>query len=248
MKVSIITVSYNSERFIEDCIKSVITQDYRNIEYIVIDGNSTDNTTSIISKYISKISTFISEPDTGIYDAMNKGISYATGEIVGILNSDDMFHSVSSVSNIVNVFKTHSLDCVYANLTYFKKEPQSVSRYYRSNNFNNSLFLIGDSPPHPTFYVKLKAYRKYGHYSTKYPVAADFELMMRFMLIHGLKSLHLDETIVNMRLGGESTRSILSYFYNNKEKLMILKSYGYKTTYLNLYSRYFYKFLQLIER
>lgn len=248
MRVSIITVCYNSEKFIEECIQSVLSQDYQNIEYIVVDGKSTDRTLDIISRYKDKITKIISEEDDGLYDAMNKGIVASTGEIVGILNSDDLFNDKSCVQEVVKAFNNIEVECVFANLTFFKKDRKSITRLYDSKKFKLRHFLSGDAPAHPTFYTRKHNFEKFGYYSTRHPVAADFDLMLRFLYIEKLKYQFIDKVIVNMREGGKSTRNLLTYIVNNREKYDILKRNKLTASYVKLMSRYIFKIRQLLVR
>lgn len=245
MKVSIVTVCFNSEEHIEECIQSVISQSHKDIEYIIIDGGSSDSTMFIINKYSDKISVVVSERDNGIYDAMNKGIMKATGDIVGILNSDDLLSSIDSIKDIVLGFNKN-VDCVFANLYFFKDRKENITRYYNSSKFKLEDFLKGDAPAHPTFYAKRKLFDEYGYYSTKYKICSDFELMFKYLYINKLRYNHINKTIVYMREGGASTNSFLQYFKNNIEKHSILNKLGYRVTYFKLYSRYIYKVEQLL--
>lgn len=247
MKVSIITVCYNSEEFIEECIKSVITQSYKNIEYIIIDGNSKDSTMEIVRKYKDIISIIVSEKDNGLYDAMNKGIRLATGDIVGILNSDDLFASEESVKYIVDEF-SEDVDCVFANLYFFKNNLENKTRYYNSEKFKLNDFLRGDAPAHPTFYARRELFDNYGYYSTEYKICSDFELMLNFLYIKKLKYKFINKTIVYMREGGASTKNLYQYVRNNQEKHQILNASKIRTSYFKLYSRYYYKIFQYIVK
>ena len=190
MKISIITVSYNSENFIESCINSLINQSYKNIEYITIDGLSTDNTLKIIKKYSKYISAIISEPDKGIYDAMNKGIKIAKGEIIGFLHSDDLYTNNNVLSKVADIFRENpSLDACYADLMYVKQSDTSrIVRYWESSKFVLGSFSKGWSPPHPTFFVRRSVYERFGDFNLNYPIVSDVELMMRFLEINKIKT------------------------------------------------------------
>lgn len=216
MKISIITVSYNSEGTIKDTIESVLSQRYNDIEYIVIDGRSTDKTTEIIKSYGKKIDYFISEPDDGIYDAMNKGIELATGDVVGILNSDDYYSSKEVLQIVASAFKTADVDCVYGNLEYIDKcDTSRVIRYWKSQKYKDGLFQKGWHPAHPTFFVKRICYNEYGKFNLKFSIAADYEIMLRLLLKYNLSSEYINKTLVKMRMGGESNKSILNIIRSN---------------------------------
>lgn len=209
MKVTVITTTFNSEATIETCVASVNTQKYSDIEHIIIDGASTDDTLRIIEKIPNRITKIVSENDKGIYDAINKGIKIASGDIIGILNSDDVYFNNNSVKQIVTAFETRKTDCVYGNLVYINKQDQVV-RTWKSQSFRPGLFAKSWTPAHPTFYCKRDIYEKFGVYKTDYKIAADVELMLRFLEVHQIKSTFLDEFLVSMRMGGASTKGIQS--------------------------------------
>jgi glycosyltransferase len=218
MKVSIVTVTYNSAETVEDTIKSVINQDYNNIEYIIIDGVSKDNTLEIVNKYKDKISIIISEKDKGIYDAIAKGIDKATGEIVVALNSDDMYASNDVISKVVELFKSSHADAVYGDLNYVDRYDTSKTiRKWKSGTYKKGYFLKGWMPPHPTFFVKKHCYSKYGSFNLNLRSAADYELMLRFIHKHEIKVAYLAKLIVNMRTGGQSNVSFKNRFKANRE-------------------------------
>ena len=206
MKVSIITVVYNNTDTILDCIKSVLNQDYKNIELIVIDGGSTDGTQEKIDVFRDRIAYYISETDSGIFDAYNKGIRQATGDIIGILNSDDFFFGYNTISKIVKAFKTCKSDIVYGKGVFIdQKDIHHVKRVYSSNPFKKSYLKFGWIPLHPTIYVKKELYDNFGLYSLKYSIASDYDMSLRWFKNENLKKYFLDEWIVKMRLGGKST-------------------------------------------
>jgi len=248
MKVSIITVVYNNVEYIGNAIQSVLSQDYDNIEYIVIDGGSTDGTVDIVKEYQDKISVFISEPDEGIYDAMNKGIALATGNVIGILNSDDFYINELTIGKVVKEFKEKKVDSVYADLVYV--EPKNLNktvRYYDSGNFNPSKFSYGWMPAHPTFFVKRKAYEKYGVFRTDLKIAADFDILARFLYIHKISYSYTKEVLVKMRTGGVST-SFNSIWINNIETLRVCRDNGIKTNIFKILSKYPAKILGLLKK
>ncbi len=216
MKVSLITIAYNSAATIEDTIKSIVAQEYSNIEYIIIDGGSTDNTLSIIEKYKESISTIISEPDKGIYDAMNKGVQNATGDLVGILNSDDIYTDNKVVSNIVEAIGNK--DSIYADLVYVNRDnTDKVTRYWKSGKYRKGIFKKGWMPPHPTFFIKKSCYDQYGIYNLQLKSAADYELMLRMLHKHNISVAYLPEVITKMRVGGQSNITVLNRFKANTE-------------------------------
>ena len=225
--ISIITVVYNGEDFIEDAIKSVLNQTYKNIEYIIIDGKSTDNTLNIVKKHEDKISKIISEKDNGLYDAMNKGIKLATGDIIGIINSDDFFSYKNLFEDIINTFSRDDVDIVYSDLVYVDpKNTDKTIRYWKSKK--QKPFKTGWHPPHPTMFVKKSFYEKYGYFDTDFKIAADYELMLRFIEKHEAKLFYLPKTVVKMRIGGVSNKNIKNIIYANKEVLKAWKKNGLK--------------------
>lgn len=218
MKVSIVTVTYNSAETIEDTIKSVLNQDYNNIEYIIIDGVSKDNTLEIVNKYKDKIALIVSEKDRGIYDAIAKGIDKATGEVVVALNSDDMYASNDVISTVVELFKSSHADAVYGDLNYVdRNDTTKTIRKWKSGNYKKGHFLKGWMPPHPTFFVKKHCYAKYGSFNLSLRSAADYELMLRFIHKYEIKVAYLPKLIVNMRTGGQSNVSFKNRFKANRE-------------------------------
>lgn len=217
-KISIITVCYNSEKTIEDTILSVINQTYKNLEYIVIDGKSTDNTLAIINKYKENISLIVSEKDNGIYDAINKGINLATGDIVGNLNSDDFYTDNHVIEDVVNQLQHTKSDGLYADLYYVDgKNINKITRHWKSNEYKKGMFLKGWMPPHPTFFVKKEVYQKYGKFNLEFTSAADYEIMLRFIHKHKISLTYLPRVIVKMRVGGISNASLKNRIRANRE-------------------------------
>jgi len=219
IKISIITPSLNSEKYIRDCIDSVISQTYKNIEYIVVDGNSSDNTQSIVKTYGKKIATFISENDNGIFDAMNKGIKNATGDIIAILNSDDYYYDNKVIENIVSEFKNNDISGLYGDLIIISEDKKRIIRNWRSKKLNKKDWEKGLHPAHPTFFVKKEVYEKFGVFDEKYRIAADYELMLRFLYIKKIKSKYFKNKapLVVMRAGGNSNKDIKAIIKSNKE-------------------------------
>lgn len=221
MKISIITVVFNGENSLEDCIKSVKSQKYENIEYLIIDGKSTDNTLNIINKYKNSIDVFISEQDNGIYDAMNKGIRLASGEIIGILNSDDLYQNENVICEIMNQFSQNSsLDIVYGDLVYVKNDNiNEVVRNWKSLNYEKYFFEKGNVPPHPTLFLKKMVYEEVGLFDLQFKLAADYELMLRIFKKYNFQSKYINKILVRMRLGGTTNKNIMNIFNQNKEIL-----------------------------
>jgi glycosyltransferase involved in cell wall biosynthesis len=218
MKISIITVCYNSEATIEAALKSVLDQTYSDIEYIVIDGGSTDQTLPILEKYREQIAQLVSEPDNGIYYALNKGISMASGELIGILHSDDFYSSPDILSHVQAALEKNNAEGVYGDLQYVERDkPEKVFRNWVSGPYREGLFLRGWMPPHPTFFVKKDSYMRFGLFNTDFKTAADYELMLRFIHKHKIKLAYLPEVIVKMRVGGKSNDSFLARIKANIE-------------------------------
>jgi glycosyltransferase involved in cell wall biosynthesis len=248
MKVTIITVVRNGEKTIKDAIESVLSQTYSDIEYIIVDGCSTDKTVEIINGYGKQVSKFISEPDGGIYDAMNKGIALATGNVIGILNSDDLYINELTIGKVVKEFENKKVDSVYADLVYIRPENLNKTvRYYDSSNFHPSKFAYGWMPARPTFFVKREVYERYGVFRVDLKIAADFDILTRFLYIHKISYSYIKEALVKMRIGGVST-SFNSIWINNIETLKVCKDNGIKTNIFKILSRYPVKILGLLKR
>ena len=224
MKISLITVTYNSARYLQNAIQSVYNQDYSDIECIIVDGGSTDATLSIIQQNSSCISKWISEKDNGMYDAINKGMKMATGEVIGILNSDDMLASKDVISKIATCFKAHKVDSVFGDLLYVDAEETSkIHRFWKGMTYNRRSFNFGWMPAHPTFYVRREIVEQLGGYETHYFSASDFELMTRYLYKHRISSHYLSEMIVKMRKGGMSNGSFKKRFRANRRDYLALK-------------------------
>jgi glycosyltransferase involved in cell wall biosynthesis len=206
IKVSIVTVSFNAERTIERCIQSVLSQTYKNVEYIVIDGKSTDKTVQIIHNFKNSIHRFLSEPDHGIYDAMNKGIRIASGDIVGMLNADDFFTGDDILSDVAAAFTDDSIQLLYGDLDYINADGKIV-RKWRSGSYKPGAFNRGWMPPHPTFYCRRELFEQYGPYRLDLGTAADYELMLRFIHKYQMKVCYLQSVMINMEQGGASNKN-----------------------------------------
>lgn len=218
MKVSIITIVYNNRQTIADAIDSVLCQTYPNIEYIVVDGSSTDGTVELVRGYGNRITKFVSEKDGGLYDAINKGIGMATGDVIGLLHSDDIFYSKQAIAAVAAAFKANASDSVYADLVYVDREkPEKVIRNWKSGHYKRNSFIYGWMPPHPTFYVKREVYERLGGYNTTFKSAADYELMLRYLYKHGISTAYVPECLVRMRLGGKSNVTLNNRIRANKE-------------------------------
>ncbi len=225
MKVTIITATYNSEKYLEDCILSIANQTHQDIEHIIIDGKSTDGTVSIIKKYESTIASWISETDKGMYDAINKGMAMATGDVIGILNSDDMLDTNDVIASIVASFENNHVDCVYGDLEYVEQEnTQEVYRIWKGREFKRSLFNLGWMPAHPTFYFKSDLFKKFGGYENHYYSAADYELMSRYLYKFKASACYLPKLIVKMRRGGQSNNDLRMRIRANRRDYLAMKT------------------------
>ena len=248
MKISVITVSYNSRATIQDAILSVADQEYENKEHIVIDGGSTDGTLELISKHRHRLSQVVSEKDRGIYDAMNKGIKLATGEIIGFLNSDDMYADKRILSEVADRIKTYNLDSVFGDLVYVNRlRPNRIVRYYCSKKFSPKQISIGCMPAHPTIFFHKNVYQKYGHFKIDYEIASDFEYVARVFRNNDLKYAYIPKIMVKMRAGGTSTRNFRSNWTIYKEMLRACRENGIQTNYFKLLLKYPGKIRNLIQ-
>lgn len=225
-KITIITVVFNNEATIGDTIESVRAQNYPNMEYIVVDGLSKDGTLNRIHERRDIITRLISEKDFGIYDAMNKGISLATGEVIGFINGDD-FYMPGVLAKVAEAFRDPALEACYGDLCYVRQNDIStVVRHWRSSPFVPRSFEEGWCPPHPTFFVRREVYKRLGSFNLTYRIAADVELMMRFLERHRITSKYLPGIMVKMRMGGTTNRSWKNILQQNKEVLRALKTHG----------------------
>lgn len=248
MKVSIITITYNSASTLKDTIESVINQSYPNIEYIIVDGKSTDSTLEIIESYKNKISKIVSEKDNGLYDALNKGISVATGDLVGIIHSDDFYTSNLVIEKIVQTIELNQADAAYADLYYVDKDDtNNIFRKWKSGAYNHGMFLNGWMPPHPTFFVKRECYIKYGAFNLDLVSAADYELMLRFIHKHHIKLAYVPEFIIKMRVGGKSNISLKNRIRANQEDRKAWRINGLKPYFYTLYLKPLRKIIQLFS-
>lgn len=247
-KFSIITVCFNSEKTIEDTMLSVISQTYSNIEFIVIDGKSTDGTLAIINKYKNQITTFISENDNGFYDAINKGIELANGEYIAILNSDDFYVNTTIIEDVVNIFIKNNVDAVYGDLQYVDKlNTNIITRNWVSQNYTDGMFCKGWMPPHPAFFVKKCCYDRFGKFNLQLKSAADYELMLRFIHVNKIEVAYLPKVLVKMRVGGMSNSSIWNRIKANREDKLAWKINGVKPHFLTFILKPLSKIKQFLK-
>ena len=239
MKISIITVCYNSEKTIRDTLESVKNQNSSQIEHLIIDGQSTDSTLSIVDEYKHK-KIVISESDKGIYDAMNKGIKLAQGEVIGFLNSDDFYANNKVISKLESIFCDNpTLDACYADLIYTDKiDTSRTTRYWKSSKFTVGSFSKGWSPPHPTFFVRKSVFKRFGSFDLNFGVASDVDLMIRFLEVNRIKVIYVPEIWVKMRRGGISNSNLKNILKQNQNILRALESYGLPA---NIFSFYAHK-------
>lgn len=218
MKISIITPVFNGRETIRETINSVLNQEYRDIEHIVIDGHSTDGTLEMITGYRDQIAKMVSEPDQGIYDALNKGIRLASGDIIGILHAGDLYSHDRVLRRVVEGFEENNKDSCYGDLQYVDpNDPKKVTRYWKSSPYRDGKFKLGWMPPHPTFFVKREIYEKYGSFNQEFRIAGDYELMLRLLTKHRISVFYIPEVLVKMRMGGISNRSVKDLWVKSRE-------------------------------
>jgi glycosyltransferase involved in cell wall biosynthesis len=249
MKISIVTVCLNSDETIEDTIKSVLNQSYDDIEHIIVDGESSDGTLSIIEKYRDKISKYVSEPDKGLYDAMNKGIKLVTGDVVGFLNADDFYANNDVIKKIAGVIQDKDVDCCYGDLEYVSPDnPDKTIRRWKSQSYRNGLFRQGWHPPHPTFFAQKNAFDKYGTFDLNYSIGADYELMLRFLQKYNMKTEYIPHVLVKMRNGGKSNKNMRQIIKANIECYRAWKKNGLKVTPLIMLNKPASKLVQFLKK
>ncbi|MBR5593576.1 MAG: glycosyltransferase [Bacteroidaceae bacterium] len=250
MKISIVTATYNSAATIKDTFNSVIAQTYNDIEYIVVDGLSKDNTLDIIKEYEPLFGgrmRWISEKDKGLYDAMNKGIAMATGDVIGILNSDDFYTSTDILQLVADSMQDSEIDAVYGDIHFVNNDNlDKCVRYYSSRIFSRWLMRYGFMPAHPSFYCKREVYTKYGAFNTKYKIGADFESLLRYIFVNRIRTKYIKRDFVTMRTGGASTEGLSSRWQIMKDHLRALKDNGIYSNALLLCLRYPYKIYELM--
>jgi len=229
MKISLITVCYNASKTIDETLDSVKNQTYKNVEYIVVDGRSSDGTLEILKSRSEQIDKLISEKDSGIYDAMNKGLAIASGDIVGFLNADDVFADNDILELIARTFDAERTDSVFGDLQYVSAQNiGKVLRNWKEKKYKQSRFKQGWMPPHPTFYVRRELLEKWGGFNTQFKISADYELMLRLLYKHGISSFHIPRILVKMKVGGKSNQSIKNRIIANKEDRLAWEINGLK--------------------
>ena len=250
MKISVITATYNSGATLRDTIESVLRQTYSDIEYIVVDGASTDNSMDIVREYSPRFGgrmRYVSEPDKGLYDAMNKGLAMATGDVVGILNSDDFYTHEDIIEHVADALTAHpETDAVYGDIHFVNDSDLSrCTRYYTSKHFRRWQMRLGFIPAHPSFYCRREVYEKYGCFDDSYRIAADFELLLRFIFVHRIATEYLPTDFVTMRTGGASTSGFKSYWNGYKEHRRAYRNNGVYSNFIFEGLRYIYKAAEL---
>lgn len=252
MKISIITATFNSAATVRDTLESILRQTHQDWELIIEDGLSKDETLSIVKEYEPKCQgrmRIFSEKDNGLYDAMNRGIARATGDVIGILNSDDFYYDENVLSEINNAMENQPIDCVYGNLMFVDADyTDRTVRLWKGSQHEKGAFLRGWHPAHPTFYARRKCYEMLGSFNTKYAVSADFELMLRFIEVAGLRNRYINRYFVRMRMGGESTKSLRNIIRGNRSILEALRDNGFSPSPLFLVRRLLPKFLDVVKR
>lgn len=244
MKITIVTASYNAAKTIAFTINSIANQKNVDVEHLVIDGDSTDNTLSVIRECNQPLS-LVSEPDKGIYDAMNKGIGLATGDIIGTLNADDFYSNEFVLQDVLALFEDPNVEACYGDLVYVKQDnTNKIVRYWKSKNYQKGLFKAGWMPPHPTFFVRKSVYDRLGRFNLNYKIAADFELLFRFIEQNKIQVKYLPKVLVKMRLGGTTNKNVSNILKQNREILVIISQYYpdfsvLKFVLSKIYNRYF---------
>ena len=248
MKVTLITACYNSAATIRTCFDSVLSQQGVDLEYIIVDGGSKDGTVDLLKDYKPKFAgrmRWVSERDQGMYDAINKGIKLATGDVVGILNADDMFESPETLAHIANAF-TADVDAVYADIRFVKDDLKTTSRYYSAKHWAPWMLQWGKMPPHPSVYIRRGLFGRLGLYKLGYDIAADYELLIRYLRKAGIKTRYLNECVVRMRMGGKSTRGWKSFVTLNREIVRGNRENGYFCCFPMLLPKYLFKIFEFI--
>ena len=253
MKISLITATYNSAETLRDTLQSVLNQTFKDVDYIIIDGNSKDNTIDIVKEFEPKFEgrlRWISEKDKGIYDAMNKGVKMAQGEVVGILNSDDFFASDDVLEKVNAAFTENPIiDGVYADVRYVDwNDTGKTVRMFSGKDFKREKICWGQMPPHPSFYVKRECYDKYGLYSLDYPICADYDMFVKMIWIGNIKTLYINDIFVNMRSGGTSSNGLKVHRKIMRERMRCIREHNLPSNFFKQVSRYFGKIISLLKK
>lgn len=243
MKISVITVCYNAVSTIETSILSVIEQDYENLEYIVIDGGSLDGTKSIIEKYAAHIAFYLSEPDFGMYDAVNKGITQATGDVIGLLHANDRFAGKNILSIVAANFRKFNSDAVYGDLVFINPN-EKIVRNWKSKTCTDFSLQTGWMPPHPALYIRKEIYDRYGNYRLDFGTAADYELILRFFYRHKIKTTYVNQIFIKMLTGGISNKNILNHVTGNINDLKAMRRHGLHAPFIASFLKPFQKLSQ----
>ena len=224
IKISVVTAVFNSEKTIAQAIESVLGQNYPAVESVVIDGASRDATLSILQSYRPRLGTLISEPDEGIYDALNKGIRHATGDVVGFLHADDLFQDAGVLGKVAAAFEDPDIDAVYGDLVYVRHDNiGQVIRYWKSGVYDQAALSRGWMPPHPTFYVRRGVYERLGGFDTRYQIAADYDSVLRLLAVGKIRAAYIPEVLVRMRAGGISNRSLRTILRKSREDYAVMR-------------------------
>ena len=224
IKISVITAVFNSEKTIAQAIESVLQQYYTAVESVVIDGGSRDATMPILEAYRTRLGKLISEPDAGIYDALNKGIRHATGDVLGFLHADDVFEDEGVLAKVAAAFDDPSIDAVYGDLVYVRHDNiRQIIRYWKSGSYDQAALARGWMPPHPTFYVRRSVYERLGGFDPRYRIAADYDIILRFLAVGKIRAAYIPEVLVRMRTGGISNRSLRTFFRKSMEDYQVLR-------------------------
>lgn len=248
MKISVITVCFNSEASIQKAIDSVAAQTWPNIEHIVIDGASRDATVGIIQRNMQSIAHFVSEPDTGVYEAMNKGLKLATGDVIAFLNSDDVYQDAQVLETVARSMQEQGLDALYGDVEFFNSAaPEKTVRTYDSGRFKVSRIAWGWMPAHPALFIRRNIYKKFGYFHEDYRIAGDYEFIARIFKDGRLKSRHLSRVLVRMQTGGLSTAGLRATYLLNKEILRACRQNGIASNWLMVLSKYFFKVRELFH-
>jgi glycosyltransferase involved in cell wall biosynthesis len=248
MKISIITVVLNGAKTVRETIESVLNQTYNNIEYIVIDGQSTDGTMDIINEYRDRISRVVSEQDHGLYAAINKGIDLAQGDVIGLIHSDDFYLDNLVIQRVADEFINKKVDSVFADLLYIKdNNVEKALRYFSTKNFTPEKLIYGLMPPHPTFFVKKDIYEKYGGYEVDYKIAGDYEMFVRLLYVNKISYAYINLPIIKMRVGGISSGGMKTKIACNMEVIRAIRANGVKTNHLVILKKYPIKILEIVK-